>query len=114
MIPKCFPGDLAIVVTAHNKVNIGTILKVISLHPNQFEISAPEGDTLWTCIAPHQMVYDHGGKKRKRKKGPVPDSYLHPIRGEPVGQDIAMLVVINELRRSQAASEACLGSDAHL
>lgn len=79
MIPKCFLGDLAIVVTAYNKVNIGTILKVISQHPNQFEISAPDEDTLWTCQAHHPMVYDLDGEKIKQHQGPVPDAYMHPI-----------------------------------
>lgn len=32
MIPKCYPGDLAIVIDAYNTSNIGTIVKIIGLH----------------------------------------------------------------------------------
>lgn len=113
MIPKCYPGDLAIVITAYNKINIGTIVKVLSLHTNQFEISAPEGDVLWTCLAQHQMTYDFNGDKRFCNRGPVPDSSLHPIRGAPRGQDIALLVVIDSLKRNQLESELFARPEAH-
>ena len=32
---NCKPGDLAVVITAHNPENIGTILRVIKKHHNQ-------------------------------------------------------------------------------
>jgi hypothetical protein len=32
---RCKPGDLAIVVDAYNPANIGTIVRVIRVHPNQ-------------------------------------------------------------------------------
>jgi len=36
------------------------------------------------------MTYAIGNKKKKIKTGPVPDSYIKPIRGEPMGMDIAL------------------------
>ena len=36
------------------------------------------------------MSYDADGKIILRKKGPVPDSQLRPIRGYPLGADIAI------------------------
>ena len=36
------------------------------------------------------MSYDVDGKIILRKKGPVPDSLLRPIRGYPLGADIAL------------------------
>ena len=32
MIPKCYPGDWAVVIDAYNTSNIGTIVKIIGLH----------------------------------------------------------------------------------
>ena len=34
-MPKCIAGDLAVIVYAYNTVNIGTIVKVLDVHPNQ-------------------------------------------------------------------------------
>ena len=98
---KCSPGDLAVIVYAYNAVNIGTIVKVLAVHPNQLEIQSHENDVLWTCQAAHPMTYAIGNKKKKVKTGPVPDSYMKPIRGEPMGMDIALGVVIDQIRREQ-------------
>lgn len=106
MQPKCMPGDLAVIVWAHNDVNIGKIVKVLALHPNQREIIAPATDVLWTCQAAHLLTYDVGGKKRRRRKGPVPDSSLWPIRGTAVGHDIAMFVELHILREKAASKAA--------
>jgi len=86
---NCKPGDLAIVVDAHNVNNIGTIVKVIRKHSNQSAISKQPDDFIWMVEAPRPMTYDHSGKLKFRKKGPAPDSILRPIRGHPLGLDIA-------------------------
>ena len=98
---KCTPGDLAIVVYAYNTVNIGTVVRVLAVHPNQFEIESRPEDVLWTCKAAYPMTYSVGGKTRKIKTGPIPDCYMKPIRGEPLGMDIALGLVIEQLRREQ-------------
>lgn len=98
MIPKCYPGDWAVVIDAYNTSNIGTIVKIIGLHPNQSELLVPPTDALWTAQAPQPMTYDIGDQKVRRNVGPIPDSYLQPIRGEPMGQDIALLVELQWLR----------------
>ena len=98
---KCSPGDLAVIVYAYNTVNIGTIVKVLAVHPNQLEIQSHPDDVLWTCQAAHPMTYAIGNKKKKINTGPVPDSYMKPIRGEPMGMDIALGVVIDQIRREQ-------------
>lgn len=98
---KCAPGDLAIVVYAYNTVNIGAVVKVLALHPNQFEIESRLEDVLWTCQAAYPMAYSVGGKTRKFKTGPIPDGYMKPIRGEPLGMDIALGLVIQQMRREQ-------------
>ena len=87
---NCKPGDLALIVDAYNPENIGTILKVIKPHWNQRALTIEAGDFLWTAEAPRQMTYARSnGKLYFRKKGPVPDSLLRPIRGNPLGADLA-------------------------
>lgn len=105
---KCTVGDLAIVVYAYNNANIGTIVKVLALHPNQFELQSHPEDVLWTCQTAHLMTYSVGERKRKIKIGPIPDSYIRPIRGEPLGMDIALGVVIDQMRRKQEADIAVI------
>ena len=39
--------------------------------------------------ATHPQAYEKGQKIVWRTKGPVPDSVLRPIRGLPLGRDIA-------------------------
>ena len=79
----CKPGDLAVVVKAHNACNIGTIVHVIGLYTGQSDICAPEGDVIWKAKARHPMTYDIRGVLRRRRLGPIPDSQLRPIRGAP-------------------------------
>lgn len=98
---KCSAGDLAVIVYAYNTVNIGAIVRVLALHPNQRQIQSHPVDILWTCQATRPMTYSVGDKRCKRKTGPVPDSYLQPIRGEPLGMDIAVGVVITQIKQEQ-------------
>ena len=84
---NCKPGDLAIVVKAHNACNIGTILKVLRPNRNQSALYTARDDVLWLVEAPRPMTYDYGGTLRRRRKGPVPDSYLRPIRGNPKSEE---------------------------
>jgi hypothetical protein len=79
----CKPGDLAVVVKAHNACNIGTILHVIGLYTGKSGVCAPEGDVIWQAKASHPMTYDINGVLKRRRIGPVPDSQLRPIRGLP-------------------------------
>jgi dTDP-4-dehydrorhamnose 3,5-epimerase-like enzyme len=80
---NCKPGDLAVVVTAHNPDNIGTILRVIRAHRDQNALVDFKGQHIWLAEAPRAMTYTVGGKLVKRKRGAVPDVILRPIRGSP-------------------------------
>jgi len=86
---NCKPGDLAIVVDAYTTCNIGSILKVIKTHRNQRALVVEPGDHIWMVQATHPQAYERGQKIVWRTKGPVPDSVLRPIRGLPLGRDIA-------------------------
>ena len=80
---NCKPGDLAVVVTAHNPENIGTILRVIRAHRDQNALVDFRGQHIWLAESPRPMTYTVGGKLVKRKRGAVPDAILRPIRGLP-------------------------------
>ena len=80
---NCKPGDLAVVITAHNPENIGTILRVIKKHHNQDALVDYKGSHIWLAEAPRPMAYTVGGKLVMRRKGAVPDAILRPIRGLP-------------------------------
>ncbi len=84
----CKPGDLAVIVKAHNACNIGTIVHVIGLYPDQTQVCAPEGDVIWQAKASHPMAYDVNGVLKKRRLGPVPDNQLRPIRGSPLAETV--------------------------
>ena len=84
---NCKPGDLAVIVTAYNLENIGTILRVLKTHKNQKAVLADKEDHIWLAVAPRSMTYEVGGKLIRRKRGAVPDSVLRPIRGLPFSQE---------------------------
>ena len=84
----CKPGDLAVVVKAHNACNIGTIVHVIGIYPHQSDLCAPAGDVIWEAQASHPMTYDYSGVLKRRRIGPVPDSQLRPIRGAPKSKTV--------------------------
>ena len=89
---NCRPGDLAITVEAHNAINIGSIVKVLHKHQNQSALVVEPDDFLWYVEAAHYLTYSRGLKFTRRKRGAAPDSYLRPIRGEPLGKNIAVQV----------------------
>jgi hypothetical protein len=90
---NCRPGDLAITVEAFNPINIGSIVRVLHKHHNQSALSVEPDDFLWYVEAAHYLTYSKGEKVFRRKRGAAPDSYLRPIRGNPLGQDIAVQVI---------------------
>lgn len=90
---NCRPGDLAITVEAYNPINIGSIVRVLHKHHNQSALVVEPDDFLWYVEASHYLTYSRGLKFTRRKRGAAPDSYLRPIRGYPLGQDIAIQVI---------------------
>jgi len=84
-MPHCRPGDLAVVISASNPGNLGRIVWVVCVHDGKGALSMPKAKgTVW-------LVEDAGGRlmtwtsaksgrRWRRKRGPVPDSQLQPIR----------------------------------
>ena len=87
---NCRPGDLAITVEAYNAINIGSVVRVLHKHHNQSALVVEPDDFLWYVEAAHYLTYSRGLKFTRRKRGAAPDSYLRPIRGEPLGKDVVV------------------------
>ena len=77
---RCKPGDLAIVVNAANKANIGRIVKVLALHDGSGPLGAIGPKPVWLVQARTSMLWTDGPKRYRLKIGPVPDLQLQPIR----------------------------------
>ncbi len=81
---RCKPGDLAIVISAANKSNIGCIVKIIELHHGKGPLAMAEDCAVWMIEGPTPMIWTDGPSKIYRmNRGPVPDSQLQPIRALP-------------------------------
>jgi hypothetical protein len=74
-------GDLAVVVSAEIRCNVGIIVQVVAAHDGAGAIRFTDEGHVWV-VACHQLMtwYLHG-KRYRRKTGPVPDNRLQPIRG---------------------------------
>lgn len=85
---NCRPGELAIVVNSFDPANIGSIVKVLGR-----DAKACEKKFVWRIHAAHTLNYAKGDKQYRRRKGSLADADLQPIRGYPLGMDIAIGVV---------------------
>jgi hypothetical protein len=79
---RCKPGDLAVVIDAANKANIGRIVRVVASHDPGGWLSRIGPKPIWLVSAPTPLTWRDGAKRYRRKNGPVPDSQLQPIRGQ--------------------------------
>ena len=112
---NCQPGDLAIVVQAYNACNVGTIVKVLRLNGDQAALYTPGADVIWLAEAAHLLTYDYGGELKRERTGPVPDSYLRPIRGNPKTEEVTRVEplkvdsseAIPTARRSETERQTC-------
>jgi len=92
---RCRPGDLAVVISAYNRSNVGRIVTVLRLQDERDELR------IENSASPVWIVRDAGGrpmrwccpktgKRWRRVRGPARDSQLQPIRGEkPRAHDTA-------------------------
>jgi hypothetical protein len=79
---NCKPGDLAVIVEATNRANIGRIVKVVAAHDGKGTLSMVSQGLVWMVNAQTPLTWSIGPKRYRRKNGPAPDSQLQPIRGE--------------------------------
>lgn len=87
MKPVCKPGDLAVIISAHNPENVGLIVEVLRRHvPAGGKLSMKRDEPVWDVRCSIDMVWYLTGKKPgtvRAKEGPAPDSCLWPIRPGP-------------------------------
>ncbi len=108
-------GDLAIAVKAHNPSNIGSIVKVIRKHPNQYIIPDEIGQFIWMVEGSHLLTYTKGNRIFRMRRGAVPDSYLKPIKGQPSNDQLVAgqpQQIEEKPKQKRTKREAALVSDA--
>ncbi len=87
--PRCKPGDLAVVISARSTANIGRIVQIIKPDDGTHDLSFPHDQVAWIVEAHKPMTWLLNKQRIRRKRGPVPDAQLQPIRGLRPGLDIA-------------------------
>jgi hypothetical protein len=82
---NCRPGDLAIVVRAENKQNLGRIVHVVQEHDGAGDLVLDERvyGHVWLVEAERPLVWRRAGKRVRRRRGPAPDDYLLPVGSTP-------------------------------
>ena len=86
---RCRPGDLAIVIYAKNVSNLGRIVRVIQRDDGSGAFRYGESIPAWLAESPTPMTWYVNKKRYRRKRGPIPDAHLQPIRGKPHAKNIA-------------------------
>ena len=80
-MPKCRVGDLAIVIKAQHKRNLGKIVRIIGLDGGNDFVVFRGYKHVWQVECVQRLFWTLGKKRFIRKLGPVPDCRLQPIRG---------------------------------
>ena len=73
---NCKPGDLAVVITAHNPENIGTIVRVIKKHHNQNALVDFKGSHIWMALKRRGLCFTMlAAKWLGGERAPYPTPY---------------------------------------
>ena len=83
---KCKVGDLAVIVIADFKSNIGNIVKIIAPDDGTGICEWTEQGPAWVVTSARAMTWVVNGKRYRRKIGPVPENRLQPIHGVTDGK----------------------------
>jgi hypothetical protein len=78
---KCKPGDLAVVLSAHHKSNVGRFVSVIELYASTDGAKLDWASPVWLVESNAPLMWTRGKGLWIGNKGPVPDSALQPIQG---------------------------------
>ena len=91
---RCKPGDLAVVIDAKYKRNLGIIVKVIEMDdrtgPVRYALETP----VWLAESQKAITWVVNGTRYSSNRGPIPDAQLQPIRGAPKEQNLQREAVI--------------------
>ena len=91
---RCKPGDLAVVIDAKYKRNLGIIVKVIEMDdrtgPVRYALETP----VWLAESQKAITWVVNGTRYSSNRGPIPDAQLQPIRGAPKEQTLQRDAVV--------------------
>ena len=86
---RCKPGDLAVVIDAKYKRNLGIIVKVIEIDdrtgPVRYALETP----VWLAESQKAITWVANGRRYSSNRGPIPDAQLQPIRATPKEREVA-------------------------
>jgi hypothetical protein len=102
---KCRVGDLAVVVDAYYRSNLGRIVRVLAPHDGAGDIFFTNVGQVWLVECAQPMTWSVGRRRYRRTIGPVPDSRLQPIRGV-LPRDDASGSVKKRLQKPKRSKEA--------
>jgi hypothetical protein len=78
---RCRPGDLAVVVRARVKSNIGRIVRVMKTDDGSSGVPLDGVGPAWLVKSSARLTWWFGTCRRRRRYGPLLDADLQPIRG---------------------------------
>ena len=78
---KCKPGDMAVVLSASHKSNVGRFVSVIELYTSTDDTNLDWVPPVWLVESNAPLMWTRAKGLWIGNKGPVPDSALQPIRG---------------------------------
>ena len=90
---RCKPGDLAIVIDAKYKRNLGIIVKVIEMDDRTGAVRYALETPVWLAESQKAMTWVVNGTRYSSNRGPIPDAQLQPIRGAPKEQNLQREVI---------------------
>ena len=91
---RCKPGDLAIVIDAKYKRNLGIIVKVIEMDDRTGPVRYALDTPVWLAESQKAMTWVVNGTRYSSNRGPIPDAQLQPIRGAPKEQTLQREAVV--------------------
>ena len=91
---RCKPGDLAIVIDAKYKRNLGIIVKVIEMDDRTGSVRYALETPVWLTESQKAMTWVVNGTRYSSNRGPIPDAQLQPIRGAPKEQTLQREAVV--------------------
>lgn len=86
-LPRCVPGDVAVVIAPEPPENFGRLVKVWWLDDGKSGLAFTwTGPTCWlTPATGAPLLFPYADRRRWLHVGALPDAWLHPIRG-PLGE----------------------------
>ena len=106
---KCRVGDLAVIVTAELKCNIGNIVHVIGPDDSTGDFVFKGQGRVWKVEGTRLITWKIGNKRYRRKIGPCPENRLQPIRGVTPGQHVNKSIGVAPSKKVKRSTEAVPG-----